>query len=69
MTLQLMVNIYGESYTLVVTPESFTLVPLGKRGTRQRIELPWTAFVDEDIAKLSGLHASMKRIRASRPRE
>jgi hypothetical protein len=45
-------------YVLTVTPESFTLVLKGKRGG---IELPWTAFLDEDAVLLSDLYASIRR--------
>lgn len=63
MTLRLTVKIYGRPYSLTVTPESFKLVPKGKRPG---IELPWSAFVDEDVAMLSALHAAIKRSRAAR---
>lgn len=66
-TLHLTVEIYGESYTLVVTPESFKLSPQGKpNARRQRVELPWRAFVDDDMPKLSALHAAMKRSRRTK---
>lgn len=57
-TLKLTIRIYGKPYSLTVTPESFKLVPKGKR---QGVELPWRAFVDEDAEMLSALHAAIKR--------
>ena len=62
-TLRLTVQIHGQPYYLIVTPESFKLVPKGKR---HGIELPWSAFVDEDVAMLSDLHAAMRRSRSAR---
>ena len=56
LTLQLQLR--GEPYVLTITRESFRLV---RKGRRKGIELPWTAFLDEDAAMMSALHASMRR--------
>ena len=54
-------RIRGEPYTLTITPQSFKLV---RKGKREGIELPWSAFASEDAAMLSALHASMARGRS-----
>ena len=59
-TLRLSVTIRGQRYWLTVTRESFKLL---RKGKRQGIELPWSAFVDEDAAMLSALHAAIRRSR------
>ena len=56
--LTLNVVLRGRPYGLTITAESFKLVLKGKRGG---IELPWTAFLDEDAAMMSALHASIRR--------
>jgi hypothetical protein len=43
---------------LTVTADSFKLA---RKGRRDEIELPWTAFLDEDAAMMSALHASMRK--------
>lgn len=58
MSFRLTLKLHGKPYVLTVTPESFKLVLKGKR---EGIELPWTAFLDEDAAMLSALHASIRR--------
>jgi hypothetical protein len=59
--LTLNVVLRGRPYVLTITPESFKLTLKGKRSG---IELPWTAFLDEDAAMMSALHASIrKRVR------
>ena len=58
MYLRLNLKLNGTPYVLTVTPESFKLVLKGKRGG---IELPWTAFLEEDATMLSSLHASVRR--------
>jgi hypothetical protein len=55
--LRLSLELRGQPYVLTVTPKSFKLV---LKGRRDGIELPWTAFLDEDAAMLSALHASIK---------
>jgi hypothetical protein len=57
-SLKLSLKLRGKHYLLTVTPESFKLVLKGKR---EAIELPWTAFLDDDAAMLSALHASMRK--------
>ena len=54
------VELRGQLYVLTVTRQSFKLVRKGKAGG---IELPWTAFLDEDAALLSELHASIRKRR------
>jgi hypothetical protein len=61
--LRLALELRGQPYVLTITPTSFKLGPKGKRET---IELPWTAFLDEDAAMLSALHASIRRRLRSR---
>jgi hypothetical protein len=56
------VELRGQPYVLTVTSDSFTLA---RRGRREEIELPWTAFLDEDAAMMSALHASMRKRRRS----
>jgi hypothetical protein len=56
------VELRGQPYVLTITPESFKLA---RRGQRNEIELPWTAFLDEDAAMMSALHASMRNRRRS----
>ena len=51
-------DLRGSPYVLTVTRESFRLV---RKGRRKGIELPWTAFLDEDAAMMSALHASMRQ--------
>jgi hypothetical protein len=55
------VELRGQVYVLTITPDSFKLV---RKGRRAGIELPWTAFLDEDAAMMSALHASMRRRRS-----
>jgi hypothetical protein len=52
------VELRGQPYVLTVTADSFKLA---RKGRREEIELPWTAFLDEDAAMMSALHASMRR--------
>jgi hypothetical protein len=56
--LTLNVVLRARPYVLTITAESFKLVLKGKRAG---IELPWTAFLDEDAAMMSALHASIRR--------
>jgi hypothetical protein len=58
--LKLALQLRGQPYVLTITPRSFKLALKGKRE-REAIELPWTAFLDEDAAMLSALHASIRR--------
>ena len=58
MSLRLNLKIRGKAYVLTVTTESFRLVLKGKR---EGIELPWSAFQDDDAVMLSELHASIRR--------
>ena len=62
-SLELTVRIRGEPYYLTVTAQSFRLV---RKGKREGIELPWSAFASEDAAMLSALHASIARGRAGK---
>jgi hypothetical protein len=57
-SLKLTVRIRGEPYYLTVSAQSFKLV---RKGRREAIELPWSAFASEDAAMLSALHASIAR--------
>jgi len=54
------VELRGQPYVLTITPDSFRLA---RKSRRQEIELPWTAFLDEDAAMMSALHASMRKRR------
>lgn len=58
MSLRLTLKIRGKPYVLTVTCESFKLVLKGKR---EGVELPWSAFLEEDTAMLSSLYASIRR--------
>jgi hypothetical protein len=60
--LRLNLELRGQPYLLTVTRKSFTLV---LKGRREGIELPWTAFLDDDAVMLSALHASIRRRRRS----
>ena len=62
-SVKLTVRIRGEPYYLAVTAQSFKLV---RKGKREGIELPWSAFASEDAAMLSALHASIARGRAGK---
>ena len=62
-SVKLTVRIRGEPYYLAVTAQSFKLV---RKGKREGIELPWSAFASEDAAMLSALHASIARRRAGK---
>ena len=57
-SLKLTVRIRGEPYDVTITAQSFKLV---RKGRREGIELPWSAFASEDAAMLSALHASIAR--------
>jgi hypothetical protein len=59
----LTLNLRGKPYVLTVTPNGFRLVP---RGRRQSVELPWTAFLDEDAALYSELYKSIHRLRSAK---
>jgi hypothetical protein len=61
LTFTLSLNLRGKPYVLTVTPGGFRLVP---RGRRQSVELPWTAFLDEDAALYSELYKSIHRLRS-----
>jgi hypothetical protein len=56
------VELRAQPYVLTITAESFKLVRKGRRGG---IELPWTAFLDEDARMMSALQASMRARRRS----
>jgi hypothetical protein len=60
---RLTLELRGQPYALTVTPKSFKLV---LKGRREGIELPWSAFLDEDAVMLSALHASIRKRRRSR---
>jgi hypothetical protein len=60
--LTLEVKLRDQPYVLTVTAQAFKLA---RKGRRAQIELPWTAFLDEDAAMLSALHASMRKTRQS----
>jgi hypothetical protein len=53
----LTLKLRGKPYQLTVTTESFRLA---SKRARREIVLPWTAFLDEDAAMLSALHASIR---------
>jgi len=55
--LSVMLTLRGKAYQLTVTRESFRLA--SKRG--RKVELPWTAFVDDDAAMLGALHSSIRK--------
>jgi hypothetical protein len=62
--LSVTLTLRGRPYLLTVTAQSFKLI---MKGRREGVELPWTAFLDEDAAMLSALHASIrKRLRSHR---
>ena len=65
LAISLTVHIRGQPYHLTVKPDSFKLVPSGKR---QGVELPWSAFATEDAAMLSALHAAIKRAKRRQAR-
>jgi hypothetical protein len=56
--LTLDVELRGQLYVLSITRTSFKLM---RKGRRWSVELPWTAFLDEDAVMLSALHASIRR--------
>jgi len=56
--LTLDVELRGQLYVLSVTRKSFKLT---RKGKRWNVELPWSAFLDEDAVMLSALHASIRR--------
>jgi hypothetical protein len=60
--LRFVIEIHRRPYWLTVTADGFRLVHKGKR---KAIELPWSAFLDEDAAMMSQLQASMRQLRRS----
>jgi hypothetical protein len=61
MTFRLMLNLRGKPYELTVTPAGFRLVV---KGRRQSVELPWSAFLEEDAVLYSDLYKSIQRLRS-----
>jgi hypothetical protein len=59
----LTLNLRGKPYVLTVTPNGFRL---DVKGRRQRVELPWTAFLEEDAALYSELYKSIHRLRSGK---
>ncbi len=60
-TLRLTLTLRGQSHRLTVTPEGFKLEVTGERRS---VELPWTAFLEDDAALYSALYKSIQRRRA-----
>jgi hypothetical protein len=58
MPVRLDIRIHGKAYVLTVTPEGFKLV---LKGRRKGIEMPWSAFVSDDVALYSELQASIRK--------
>jgi len=61
LSLKLTVNLRGKPYVLTVTPNGFRL---DLKSRRRSIELPWTAFLEEDAALYSELYKSIHRLRS-----
>jgi len=54
----LTLELRNKPYVLTVTTQSFRLA---SKREGKAIELPWSAFLDEEAAMLSALHASIRK--------
>ncbi|HEV8599716.1 MAG TPA: hypothetical protein VGQ69_10180 [Gemmatimonadales bacterium] len=55
-------NIGGEPYVLIITPDGLKLTPKGKR---KGLELAWSALISGEAALATALNASLEQTRES----
>jgi hypothetical protein len=55
-------NIGGEPYVLIITPDGLKLTPKGKR---KGLELAWSALISGEAALATALNASLDQARES----
>lgn len=55
-------NIGGEPYVLIITPDGLKLTPKGKR---KGLELAWSALISGEAALATALNASLEQNRES----
>ena len=59
-------NIGGEPYVLIITPDGLKLTPKGKR---KGLELAWSALISGEAALATALNASLEQNRGQSPAE